>query len=103
MPLLKPPTLRTVRKGRSWWIIGLVGPPLPIDTNYPRVRGTEIGPYDTKAEATEGKKGLDRFFEVEDGMSGPKGPKRRRRKAKPSQPVKIKKFKAKAFKFGKQI
>jgi len=56
------PTLEIARRSGRYWIVGLPGPPLPADPDYPQITGTEIGPYRTKAEAEDDRRGVRRFY-----------------------------------------
>lgn len=44
--------MKAVKRGVEWWI-----------TNTPE--GEDFGPYDSKDEANEGIRGLERFYNVE--------------------------------------
>lgn len=56
-------TKLAVRKTQgAYWICGLPGDPLPIDEDYPGVKGTQLGPYNTRGEALEDKQGVERFL-----------------------------------------
>jgi len=49
------PNLEIKRRGRAWWVTGI------------EVAGDDLGmgPYDTKAEAVDDRRGVERFYRTE--------------------------------------
>ncbi len=62
---MTPPPLTITHRPDGWWIVGLPD----SDAVHPAPPGgspSDLGPYDTKAEALDGRAGIRRTFRIED-------------------------------------